>query len=257
MSSIFQQATGDISKIEGQVLGPTYNYWKQINSPAQMGMSDKGDLQTLGKDVNGLVNYVELLVTGQGGASKTGGPLGNRFFLKTGGKCNAGGVDASGNPNLYDSNGNKTTSYDGNPKLTERFIYIDHIPNGNIPFISSGMGQNFGNFRGLIPGTISNLNTFNPAGLFGAFMSGTNPPCQQVTLSVTDHLYGDQSGSSETRYITTSDYQTYQSLQNKQGFTTMENSDNNQLPSDPIVQGYFVCLSILALYILFNLYKKK
>jgi len=40
-----------------------------------MGMSSRGSLSAIASDVGGLINYVELLVTGKGGASKTGKPL--------------------------------------------------------------------------------------------------------------------------------------------------------------------------------------
>ena len=81
-----------------------------------------------------------MLVSGGGKASATGQPLGNKFFLKTGGKCT-----------------DKSTGQD-----VDRYIYINNVPVGNIPFISSGAGVNFSEFKGLIPGTISNLNAFNP-----------------------------------------------------------------------------------------------
>ena len=50
-------------------------------------MTDKGTLKALGKNIDGLINYVEVLVTGKSKASATGGPLGNKFFLQTGAKC--------------------------------------------------------------------------------------------------------------------------------------------------------------------------
>jgi hypothetical protein len=40
----------------------------------------------MANNIDGLIQYVQVLVTG-GGASTTGGPLGNKFFLQTGGKC--------------------------------------------------------------------------------------------------------------------------------------------------------------------------
>ena len=45
-----------------------------------MGMSTKGSISTIAKDVGGLINYVELLVAGGGGASRTSGAMGNKFF---------------------------------------------------------------------------------------------------------------------------------------------------------------------------------
>ena len=82
MSSLFDNIKNDIENVEEELLGPDYIYWNKINSPSELGMSSDGNLSALGNDVNGLISYVELLVTGKGNASKTGGPLGNRFFFK-------------------------------------------------------------------------------------------------------------------------------------------------------------------------------
>ena len=87
MSNFFQEVLADAKSVEQEILGPDYEYWKQIKSPSEMGMSTNGSISTIASDVAGLINYVELLVTGTGGASKTGGPLGNKFFLKTPATC--------------------------------------------------------------------------------------------------------------------------------------------------------------------------
>ena len=83
MSNIFQEVLADAGAVEERLLGPNYEYWKQIKTPPELGMTSDGTLGALGKDIDGLVQYVEVLVTGQG-ASKTGRPLGNKFFLPTG-----------------------------------------------------------------------------------------------------------------------------------------------------------------------------
>lgn len=125
-----------------------------------MGMSADGNFGALTNDVTGLINYIEVLVSGNAG-STTGGPLGDKFFLKTGGQC----TDvASG-------------------KKVDRYIYIDNVPNGNIPFISSGLGgTDFTEFEGLIPGLLGDLGKLNPLNLFKSFMMGDNPDCMSVTL---------------------------------------------------------------------------
>jgi len=236
MSNIFQDVLKDVGAVEQELLGHNYEYWKQINSPAEMGMSDNGDLQTLANDIGGLVNYVELLVTGQSPASKTGGPLGNKFFLKTGGKCNS-------NP---DSSGEAV--------LQDRYIYVNHVPDGNIPFISSAMGTNFTDFEGLIPGAMSDLNTLNPFGIMQAFMAGTNPPCQEITLQTID--VNNNSGT-ETHYVTTVDINNQKLVGLKQGFTNIHGDDAEiKLPDDIIMQLYLACLGIVGIYILYCLMKR-
>jgi hypothetical protein len=116
------------------------------------------------------------LVAGKSNASKTGGPLGNKFFLKTGGSCVA------------------TDTGD----TEDRYIYIDNVPAGNIPFISSGMGVNFSEFRGLIPGVMSNLNAFNPYTILQSFLTGTTPDCQSLTMQVIDT---ENVSSTESHYV--------------------------------------------------------
>ena len=62
---------------------PLYDYHKNIKSPSEMGLSSKGTINQMGKNVIGLIDYVQILVTGSGKASKTGKPLGNKFFITT------------------------------------------------------------------------------------------------------------------------------------------------------------------------------
>jgi hypothetical protein len=213
-----------------------------------MGMSGAGNLTQLGKDIDGLINYVEILVSGGGKASATGKPLGNKFFLKTGGKCR-----------------DKQTNQD-----VDRYIYINNVPAGNIPFISSGIGVNFSEFKGLIPGTISNLNAFNPMEMFQAFLSGSKPDCQELKMETID-IYNNK--STESHFVTLVDIQNMDpcSFQNKtnpvtksqcrETFTNLLNNDNQidqyyKIPRDPISQLYFVSVGMLGVYILYGIMTK-
>jgi hypothetical protein len=160
MSSFFSDVITDMKGMEQNLLGPDYLYWKRILKPSDIGMSSDGNFGALTNNVSGLIDYVEVLVTGNAG-STTGGPLGDKFFLKTGGQCKD---VASGNK-------------------VDRYIYIDNVPNGNIPFISSGLGgTDFTEFEGLIPGLLGDLGKLNPLNLFKSFMMGDNPDCMSVTL---------------------------------------------------------------------------
>ena len=180
MSNIFQEVLNDAEGVQNELLGPTYPYYKNIKSPSQIGMSDKGTIQQMSNNVYGLINYVELLVSGNSKASATGGPLGNKFFLQTGAKC----VD--------------TVS----KNQVDRYIYVNNVPNGDIPFISSGMGVNFSDFEGLIPGAMGNLNALNPFAILQSFMSGATPPCQEITMQT---INVNNTKSSETHFVTVTD----------------------------------------------------
>lgn len=261
MSNIFKDVLDDAAGVEQKLLGPDYPYWKNINTPSQIGMSSDGNLGALGRDVSGLKSYVELLVSGSGEASATGGPLGNRFFLKTGGKCNS-----NSDPN-------------GDPVLEDRYIYIDNIPQGNIPFISSGMGMNFSELKGLIPGAMSDMSVLNPFAIMAAFMEGTNPQCQAITMETVGptppptSLPTNAKGQ-ETYYVALADISgmsacSFSDRKNPlTGLSCVEAFETNKeekkekyiqpfVVKDPIVSLYFFSLGILAIYILYCLTSRK
>lgn len=244
MSNLFEEVLTDVNGVQQRLLGPDYKYYDNIKTPSQIGMSDKGDLTTLSKDVNGLIAYVELLVAGSGPASKTGKPLGNKFFLKTGGSC----LDKS------------------NQEKQDRYIYINNVPTGNIPFISSGMGANFSEFKGLVPGTLTDLNAINPFTIMQSFLSGATPECQPLTMETIDI---NNNRSSETHYVTTIDIQNMdpcifsnkvnpvnqkkckQLFQNR--LLTPEDFNKTSMKHlDKWTQLYFVSLSLLGIYLLFK-----
>ena len=251
-SNIFQEVLTDATGVQDRLLGPTYPYWKNIKSPSQIGMSDEGSLNALGKDIDGLIQYVEVLVTG--GSNATGGKvLGNKFFLQTGGKC----MDKATN------------------KEVDRFIYINNQPDGHIAFISSGLGVNFSQFRGLIPGTMSNLNVLNPFTIMQAFMSGATPDCQEITLETIDN---NSNSSNETHFVSVVDIQNMdacsfspdkknpitgkqcaEAFSNMSGFGqgVAKNAELFSLPHDPIVQIYYASLGLLAIYVLYCLMNKR
>lgn len=247
MSNIFEEVLTNAKAAEEKYIGPDYPYYKYIRTPSEIGMSGDGSLSQLGKDIDGLIGYVELLVSGGGKASATGQPLGNKFFLKTGGKCTD---KASG-------------------QEVDRYIYIDNVPTGRIPFISQGLGVNFSEFKGLIPGTISNLNAFNPMEMFQSFLSGSKPDCQEVSFETID-IYNNK--STESHHVTLVDLQNmdpciFPDKQNpftnpatpcRETFSNINNSYNKyyKVPKDPITQIYFASVGVLGIYILYNIMTK-
>ena len=245
--NMFKEVLTNAKAAEEKYIGPDYPYYKYIRTPSEIGMSGKGSLSQLGKDIDGLISYVELLVSGGGKASATGQPLGNKFFLKTWGKCT-----------------DKATSQD-----VDRYIYINNVPAGNIPFISSGAGVNFSEFKGLIPGTISNLNAFNPMELFQSFLSGSNHDCQELTMETID-IYNNK--STESHFVTLIDIQNMDPCifkdkknpingnQCKESFSNLKSETQCytcfKIPRDPISQAYFASLGALGVYILYKIMLK-
>jgi hypothetical protein len=245
---MFQEVLTDAKATGEKYIGPNYPYYKYIQTPSEIGMSNKGSLPALGANINGLTSYVELLVSGGGKASATGKPLGNKFFVKTGGKCK----DNVSNQDV------------------DRYVYINNVPQGNIPFISSGMGVNFSEFKGLIPGTISNLNAFNPIEMFQAFFTGPKPDCQELKMETID-IYNNR--STESHFVSLIDIQNMDpcifpdkenpitNVKCRETFANFnQNNEDNyshfKIPKDPISQLYFASVGVLGVYILYGIMVK-
>jgi hypothetical protein len=244
MSNLFQDVLQDAQGVQNKLLGPSYPYYNNIKMPSDIGMSDEGTLSAMGKDIDGLIQYVELLVSGTSKASSTGGPLGNKFFLKTGAKCKD---TASGNQ-------------------VDRYIYVNNVPTGNIPFISNGMGVDFADFKGLIPGAMGNLNALNPYAIMQSFLAGSVPDCQELTMETIDI---NNNKSTETQYVTLVDIQNMDPCIFSNGTNPVNNKsckmaftnrvDENAAPvlhKDPIAQLYMAGLASLGIYTLFCLMNK-
>jgi hypothetical protein len=214
------------------LLGESYDYWKSIKQPSEMGMSPGFSLGALANNVDGLLSYVEVLITGTGNASVTGQPLGNKFFLQTTGKCSETSIEkwkkerdedeawdkayeevenklgakkitedeATKLKNaLNDQKKKRDESREKKKKLVDRWIYVNNIPDGSIPFIASGAdGRTFKDLRGLIPGALGNLGALNPVQLFNGFTAGTYPPCAEITLETVNN---DNMKSSQTQHV--------------------------------------------------------
>jgi hypothetical protein len=146
---------------------------------------------------------------------------------------------------------------------------------GNIPFISSGLGTNFSDFKGLIPGTMGNLNVLNPFTILSSFTSGATPDCQEITMQVvgptppgSGQPLGPNATGTETHFVTTVDIGNMDPCNWTNGkpnpvtgkscsetFETMYSHDLD-FPSDPIIQLYLATLGILGIYILYCLMMK-
>lgn len=241
VNNVFASVTKDLNATQEKLLGPQYDYAKQIKTPNELGMSGKGTFDALGKNVNGMISYVELLVTGYSNASRTGGPLGNKFFLKTGALC----TDKS------------------SKKDVDRYIYINNVPDGSIPFISSGLDGNFSTFKGLVPGTLSNVSQINPLQILQSFMAGNKPECQPINMET---ITVNNVKGSEVRHLTTLDIQNIPAcwfLNRVNPITkntckeTFSNISDNNISEDIFTKFYFSTLGIFGVYILIKLFEKK
>jgi len=255
MSNLFKDVLGDLDDVQEKLLGPDYKYFKQIRTPSELGASSDGGLDKLAKNIGALIAYVELLVSGGGDASVTGNALGNKFFLKTGAKCKVVSNDST------------------NGSVVDRYVYINNVPDGNIPFISSGLGGvQFTEFSGLIPGTMTNAAAMNPFALLQAFQLGSTPDCQSITLETIDV---DNNVSSATNYVVTTDIKNmppswFPNKTNpmtgdraREAFTQRKKKNNSActkqlggIPRGTLSSLYYTSIGFLCLVLLYSLTKR-
>jgi hypothetical protein len=129
------------------IVGPDYSYSDHIKPPSSMGVGSSGTFSQIGRNVNGILYYVGTLITGNP-------PLGNQFFVNTGGTC---------------------TAPDG--QLRPRFNYINNKPSGaNV--VPASMREIGAGFNGLIPGVVSDIGGLNPTYIFSSIASDVSPACK-------------------------------------------------------------------------------
>jgi len=220
MSNIIQQSKNNAAQLSRNILGEPYDYKKQIRTTGEMGMSDRGDLATLEKDVRGIVGYMKVLIEGGGRASKVNGPLGNKFFMKTAMLCKNKGKDVP------------------------RSIYINNVPKPPM--------------AGLIKGTTTGLQAINPFRIMGAFADATTPDCQRITLEVIDSN-NRKSRETHYMTLNDIEYLNkgilgFQNIDDDGDVVT--NAEVLDLPDDMVVQAYYVCLAALGVYMVYRLMRK-
>lgn len=218
-----------------ELLKTNYPYYKNIKTPTELGISSIGTLKTFDNDIIGLTKYVKLLVSGNSEASIKQGALGNKYFLNTGATCT-------------------NTS---NNKLVDRYIYINNVPQENIPIISNFPDSKNTDFKGLLPGAISNLNALDPAAMMNGFSMGNNPPCQEITMETIDN---NNTSSTETHYVTMLDIQNMNACNFSNKINPVTNNKckenftcNLKYPTDLITQIYFITLILLVVYFIYKL----
>lgn len=259
--AFFKDIAGGVEKVQAEFLGPTYNYASKIRTPDELGMSSAGNLGALSRDVAGIINYTNVLVSGKGRGTTVGKPLGNKFYLKTGGKC-------CPNPIMKDG---KKVGCKSSP--VTRYLYVNNVPTGSIPFISEATGLAFGEFRGLVPGTIENIGQINPIGIFGGFMQGETPPCRKLKLKDSNGKSGLHVADSDIRDLDPCNWGGRNPVSGvrrsgcAQGFENMNkilSGDIHEfkekvlkLKNNPLANLYNLGFGVFVLYIFYHLMMKK
>lgn len=150
-----------------EMTGPSYSYSDNIPGPSSLGVGSNGTFGQVSTNLAAVETYVKGMVTGDP-------PLGDRFFVNTGGTCTA--IDGS---------------------VQSRYNYINNIPGGGSPpaglqdlsFLSNDL-------RGLIPGIMEDIEGLDPYYLFTAMTADGAPACDCYTCQVTS--------GSDSYFLTTS-----------------------------------------------------
>ena len=259
----------------------SYDYSKYIKTPKQMGITVGPSLRNVENGVAGIFSYVKLLVEGKSNASKTGKPLGNKYFLPTKEDC--------------------INQYSTPKEKVKRSLYIDNVPSGTIGFLKDS-GEDFSDFKGLVPGAIEDVMAIGKIDFFSAFTEVGIPKCLPVKLRTIDI---NNNESSDTQFVTISDIQAISPCNfvrgpndiypmnpvtkarcTRQGFTVSEDDEKNaelyrnyynldddndngvdnksmklMMPDDVFLRVLFYSLGALSFYIalklLANMYKKR
>jgi hypothetical protein len=165
-NSLWSDIENGASNVQTDLLGPSYSYADSITGPSSLGVGSNGSFGQLGTNANAIAYYTEALITGNP-------PLGNQYFVNTGGMCAA-----------------------PNGSLQPRYNYINNMSTGagSLPAAISELGSDF---NGLIPGVVDDIEGLNPLHLFSALVADSNPPCVCMSCPV--------SGSgNQSRFLTTS-----------------------------------------------------
>jgi len=188
---------------------------------------------------------------------------------------------------------NDINTSDPTKKEKDRYLYINNVPQGNIPMLSAETGTNYKDFRGLIPGMMMNMDVLNPGNIASAFLTTGTPDCQEITMQT---INSKNAVSTESNYVTISDITNLDPClfipdkQNKrinpitkdqckeEGFATIGDShhdasansasSNNKdlitdailhdIKSDYIAQTFIATVSLFGIFLFYKaLYKKK
>jgi len=176
----------------------SYDYSKYIKTPKQMGITSGDSLRNVENGVAGIFSYIKLLVEGKS----------NKFFLPTQEAC----------INVYEKQKKK--------QKVKRSLYIDNVPSGTIGFLKD-TGEDFSDFKGLVPGAIEDVMAIGKIDFFSAFTQMGIPKCIPVKLKTIDI---NNNESSDTQYVTISDIQAISPCNFVKG-------PNDRFPQNPVTKA--------------------
>lgn len=150
MAALDNPAWKSLKNSETTIVGPSYDYLKEVPTTEEQGIGSAGSFGQLSTNLNAGLNYVSII-------GKTSRPLGDSYFINTGGSC----INSTG-------------------KVVPRYNYVN-----NIPPESRVLG------RGLASGVMNDIRQMNPILLYKALKSDALPACQKYRCKVTNRSNGD------------------------------------------------------------------
>jgi len=158
-----------------RVLGPSYDYLQQIQSPAAKGVSSNGTIDQVFTNTGAIAGYVNNLILGP--------KLGNQMFTDTGGMCKA-----------------------PNGSVVHRWSWINNKLGSDDA--AAIMGRSFKNavggsqIDGIVSGMGGDIAALNPLKIMNAMVLDGIPPCQAYSCPVT--LANGIDNGRETHFVTPS-----------------------------------------------------
>jgi hypothetical protein len=152
--------------------------------------------------------------------------LGNKYFLETSENC----------INQYTN------------KKVQRSLYFDNVPTGTIGILKD-TGDEFSEFKGLVPGAIEDVMAIGKIDFFAAFTDVGVPKCLPVKLKTID--INNKQGS-DTQYVTVSDIEAISpcnfitktnpvtnAVCTRDGFTMSDDNTNEDINNAELYKNYY------------------
>ena len=157
LNTLWSDIDNEVGTVSNDILGPSYSYTDNIPGPTSLGVGSSGSMSQLFTNVSAANEYVKILITGDP-------PLGNQYYVNTGGTCTA-------------PDGSLKSRYN---YINNKSVGADLIPQGlnDLSFLTSDL-------NGLIPGVVGDLEGLDPLYLFNAMSSDASPACQCYKCEVT------------------------------------------------------------------------
>ncbi len=156
---------------------PNYDYGAFVADVSSLGMTKDvtgWGVEQIADNMSGLIDYIEnVLISGTDKGNLAVGltnpsilnqPLGNAYFYPSTLTC------------INPVDGSAVTAY----------MYMNNVPQGNIPLISSLAGGDIRGLRGLLPGIFEDLNGFDPREIVTALEINEDVSCVYPELPVTN-----------------------------------------------------------------------